>query len=235
MSGSAALVLFSGGQDSTVCLAYALNRFDRVETIGFDYGQRHHVELECRKTVLQRIREEFPDWRQKLGEDHTADLSGFGAVSETSLTSEVEIVVDETGLPSTFVPGRNLMFLTFAAAVAWRRGILTMVGGMCETDYSGYPDCRRSTLNAEELALRRGMDRPFVIDTPLMWLDKAETWEMADDLGGDKLVEIIVEDTHSCYLGDRSVRHEWGYGCGSCPACELRKSGFEKWRGQLAA
>lgn len=235
MSGSAALVLFSGGQDSTVCLAYALNRFDRVETIGFDYGQRHSVELECRATVLQRIRDAFPEWAEKLGEDHLGDLKGFGQISETSLTREAEITIDETGLPSTFVPGRNLMFLTFAAAIAWRRGILTMVGGMCETDYSGYPDCRRGTLNAEELALRRGMDRPFVIDTPLMWLDKAETWELANDLGGDKLTDIIVEDTHSCYLGDRTHRHEWGYGCGKCPACELRANGYKKWRGQLAA
>ncbi|MEL6830150.1 MAG: 7-cyano-7-deazaguanine synthase QueC, partial [Pseudomonadota bacterium] len=235
MSARSALVLFSGGQDSTVCLAYALDRFDRVETIGFDYGQRHGIELECRQTVLGRIRKDLPAWADKLGEDHMADLTGFGQISETSLTRDAEITVDEAGLPSTFVPGRNLMFLTFAAAVAWRRGILTMVGGMCETDYSGYPDCRRSTLNAEELALRRGMDRPFVIDTPLMWLDKAETWELADDLGGDRLVDIIVEDTHSCYLGDRSKRHAWGYGCGKCPACDLRAKGYEKWRGQLAA
>ena len=235
MSQSAALVLFSGGQDSTVCLAYALNRYHRVETIGFDYGQRHTVELDCRTTVRKGLADLSPVWAERLGADHVCDLKGFGQVSETSLTRELEIVTDESGLPSTFVPGRNLMMLTFAAALAWRRDISILVGGMCETDYSGYPDCRRSTLNAQELALRRGMDRPFVIDTPLMWLDKAETWEMAFDLGGNGLVDLIVESTHPCFLGERSRRHVWGYGCGSCPACELRASGYRKWKGDLAA
>jgi 7-cyano-7-deazaguanine synthase len=235
MSQSAALVLFSGGQDSTVCLAYALNRYQRVETIGFDYGQRHTVELDCRDGVREGLAGLSSDWADRLGPDHLCDLTGFGRVSETSLTRELEIVSDESGVPSTFVPGRNLMMLTFAAALAWRRDISILVGGMCETDYSGYPDCRRSTLNAQELTLRRGMDRPFVIDTPLMWLDKAETWEMASGLGGEALVDLVVEQTHTCYLGDRSHRHSWGYGCGSCPACDLRASGFHKWKGDIAA
>jgi len=235
MTEKSALVLFSGGQDSTICLAYALRKFDRVETIGFDYGQRHDVEMQCREKIRDVIRSDFPEWSKKLSEDHICDLGVLGNISETSLTRDTPIKTDEAGLPSTFVPGRNLMFLTLAAAVAWRRGIATLIGGMCETDYSGYPDCRRSTLDAQELTLRRGMDFPFVIDTPLMWLDKAETWELAHELGGSKLVNLVVEQTHTCYKGDRSHRHDWGYGCGECPACELRANGYRTWRQQVPA
>jgi len=224
-----ALVLFSGGQDSTICLASALQRFDHVETIGFTYGQRHDVEMECRLKVLSALREKFPDWAGKLGEDHICDLGILGEISDTSLTREVEIETADSGLPTTFVPGRNIMFFTLAGAIAWRRGIRTMIGGMCETDYSGYPDCRRRTLDAMQLTLTRGMDRPFVIETPLMWLDKAESWQMAKTIGGKILVDLILEETHSCYLGDRSKRHAWGYGCGNCPACELRAKGYEAW------
>jgi len=224
-----ALVLFSGGQDSTICLASALQRFDHVETIGFTYGQRHDVEMECRLKVLSALREKFPDWAGKLGEDHICDLGILGEISDTSLTREVEIETADSGLPTTFVPGRNIMFFTLAGAIAWRRGIRTMIGGMCETDYSGYPDCRRRTLDAMQLTLTRGMDRPFVIETPLMWLDKAESWQMAKTIGGNILVDLILEETHSCYLGDRSKRHAWGYGCGNCPACELRAKGYEAW------
>ncbi len=229
-----ALVLFSGGQDSTTCLAHALTRFDHVETVGFSYGQRHDVEMDCRLTVLAAMRETFPQWAPKLGDDHICDLPVLGDISETSLTREVAIEADAQGLPNTFVPGRNLLFLTLAAAIAWRRGIATLVGGMCEVDYSGYPDCRRGTLDAQELTLSRGMERPFVIDTPLMWLDKAETWELAYDLGGQKLIDLTVEETHTCYLGDREHRHDWGYGCGTCPACDLRAKGYTKWRETVA-
>ena len=235
MTGDSALVLFSGGQDSTVCLAYALDRYARVETVGFDYGQRHDVEISCRQNVLQAIRDNFPDWSVKLGDDHMCDLRGFGAVSNTSLTRETEIEMDQTGLPSTFVPGRNLVFFNYAAAVSWRRGINRLIGGMCETDYSGYPDCRRATLDAQEVALQRGTERPFKIETPLMALDKAQTWALAEDLGGSKLVEIIVRDTHTCYLGARETLHDWGYGCGHCPACELRAAGFKAWKSEFAA
>lgn len=235
MAESSALVLFSGGQDSTICLAHALERYDRIETIGFDYGQRHAVELECRPKILAAIRDQFPKWAGKLGEDHMCDVSVLGAISETAMTSETEIEIAENGLPNTFVPGRNLLFLTLAAAVAWRRGLASLVGGMCETDYSGYPDCRRGTLDAQELTLSRGMDRPFNIETPLMWLDKAETWELAEELGGQMLIDLIIEETHTCYLGDRAHRHVWGYGCGTCPACELRARGFEKWNSKVAA
>ncbi len=235
MASKSALVLFSGGQDSTVCLAYALERFDHVETIGFTYGQRHDIEMQCRQTIREKLCACFPDWTLKLGEDHACDLSALGQISETSLTRETEIKVSESGLPDTFVPGRNLMFLTMAGALAWRRGIGTLVGGMCETDYSGYPDCRRGTMDAQQLTLARGMDRPFVIDTPLMWLDKSETWDMANDLGGQMLVDLIIEETHTCYLGDREHKHDWGYGCGTCPACELRASGWQKWRKTVPA
>ena len=235
MTETAALVLFSGGQDSTICLADALSRFDRVETVGFNYGQRHDVEMTCRLNVLAAIGAQFPQWAGKLGQDHICDLSVLGEISETSLTRDVEIETAETGLPTTFVPGRNLMFLTLAGALAWRRGISTLVGGMCETDYSGYPDCRRETLDAQEMTLTRGMDRPFKIETPLMWLDKAGTWEMAQALGGQPLVDLIIEETHTCYLGDRSQRHEWGYGCGTCPACDLRAKGYDKWRKTVPA
>ena len=235
MAESSALVLFSGGQDSTICLAYALSRFDRVETVGFDYGQRHAVELACRPKILDAVRSTFPSWANKLGEDHLCDMSVLGEISETAMTRDTEIEIADSGLPNTFVPGRNLLFLTLAGAIAWRRGISTLVGGMCETDYSGYPDCRRGTLDAQELTLSRGMDRPYQIDTPLMWLDKAETWELADELGGQALVDLVVEETHTCYLGDREHRHDWGYGCGTCPACELRAKGYEKWCAKVPA
>lgn len=234
MNTSSALVLFSGGQDSTIALAYALSRFSRVETVGFIYGQRHDVEMTCRPRILDAIAAQFPNWADKIGEDHVCDLAVLGQISETGLTRDVEIEALSSGLPSTFVPGRNLLFLTLAGAIGWRRGINTLVGGMCETDYSGYPDCRRKTLDAQELALTRGMDRPFVIDTPLMWLDKAETWDLAMELGGQPLVDIVLEESHTCYLGDRTNRHAWGYGCGTCPACELRANGYRKWRSVTA-
>lgn len=230
MTTTSALVLFSGGQDSAVCLAWALSRFGRVETIGFDYRQRHRVELECRDVFLKKLREAFPAWDAKLGEDHLLDLGVLGEVSDTALTREQEIGFSKSGAPSTFVPGRNLVFLTFAGAVAYRRGLEALIGGMCETDYSGYPDCRRTTMDALSSALTLGMDRSMPIETPLMYLDKAQTWALADELGGTPLVDLIVEETHTCYLGDRSHRHEWGYGCGTCPACALRAKGWEKWR-----
>jgi 7-cyano-7-deazaguanine synthase len=230
MSEPSALVLFSGGQDSTVCLAWALARFARVETIGFDYRQRHRVELDCRVRVLAGMRSRFPERARKLGEDRVLDLGVLGEVSDTALTREREIDFAASGLPSTFVPGRNLVFLAFAGAVAYRRGLERLVGGMCETDYSGYPDCRRATLDAMSEALSLGLDRDTPVDAPLMKLDKAATWAMAHELGGDGLVDLIIEETHTCYLGDRSRRHDWGYGCGSCPACELRAKGWAKWR-----
>jgi len=225
-----ALVLFSGGQDSTTCLAYALERYERVETIAFDYRQRHNVELEARLVVLQELRSQFPQWTSRLGEDHLLDLGVLGAVSETSLTRQTAFQMESTGLPNTFVPGRNLLFLTLAAAVAYRRGLQVLVTGVCETDFSGYPDCRDDTMKAMQLALSLGMDKRFLIETPLMWIDKADTWAMAQTLGGQPLVDLIVEHTHTCYLGDRENRHAWGYGCGTCPACELRSRGFEKFQ-----
>ncbi len=231
MTTTSALVLFSGGQDSAVCLAWALSGFGRVETIGFDYRQRHRVELECRGVFLKKLRKAFPAWGAKLGEDHRLDLGVLGEVSDTALTREQEIGFSKSGLPSTFVPGRNLVFLTFAGAVAYRRGIEALIGGMCETDYSGYPDCRRTTIDALSSALTLGMDRSTPIETPLMHLDKSQTWALADKLGGKTLVNLIVEETHTCYLGDRTHRHDWGYGCGTCPACELRAKGWENWRG----
>jgi 7-cyano-7-deazaguanine synthase len=226
-----ALVLFSGGQDSTTCLAWALARFAAVETLGFDYGQRHRVELDCRRAVIERLRREFPVWRCKLGEDHIVDLHVLGEISDTALTRDTAIAFQRGGLPNTFVPGRNLLFFTFAAAVGYRRGARHLVGGMCETDYSGYPDCRDDTLKALQATLSLGMDHRFVIHTPLMWRDKAATWTLAQALGGDALVELILEETHSCYRGDRSYRHTWGYGCGNCPACGLRRSGWETFAG----
>ncbi len=229
-----ALVLFSGGQDSTTCLAQALTRYERVETIGFDYGQRHHIELQARLKVIEAIRAQFPHWAGKLGDDHVLNLAVLGQVSETSLTREMAFDMEESGLPNTFVPGRNLLFLTLAASLAYRRALEVIVTGVCETDFSGYPDCRDDTMKAMQLALSLGMDRRFLIETPLMWIDKAATWQMAHDLGGQKLVEIIVEDTHTCYLGDREHRHDWGYGCGHCPACELRLRGWQQWREQLS-
>ena len=222
-----ALVLFSGGQDSTVCLAWALARYARVETIGFDYGQRHRVELECRPRVLQAVRDAFPGWAAKLGDDHLLDLALLGQISDTALTSERAIEMADSGLPNTFVPGRNLLFLSFAATVAYRRGASVLVGGMCETDYSGYPDCRDNTLKALQVALSLGMDQPMVIETPLMWRDKAQTWALSHELGGEALNALIVEHTHTCYVGDRTHRHAWGYGCGQCPACDLRRRGHE--------
>ena len=226
-----ALVLFSGGQDSTTCLAQALARYQRVETIAFDYRQRHSVELDARLVVLQQLREQFPEWAGKLGEDHLLDLGVLGQVSETSLTRDTAFKMESSGLPNTFVPGRNLLFLTLAAALAYRRGLEVLVTGVCETDFSGYPDCRDDTMKAMQLALSLGMDKRFLIETPLMWIDKADTWRLADSLGGKKLVDLIVEHTHTCYLGDREHRHAWGYGCGACPACELRARGFSGFSG----
>ncbi|MBU2581274.1 MAG: 7-cyano-7-deazaguanine synthase QueC [Alphaproteobacteria bacterium] len=225
-----ALVLFSGGQDSTVCLAWALERFETVETIGFDYGQRHDVELACRRDVLARLGAINERWAGRIGDDHLLALPELGAISDTALTRDAEITMTQAGLPSTFVPGRNVIFFTYAAAVAYRRGLSHLVGGMCETDYSGYPDCRKATLVSLETSLSLAMDRAFIIDTPLMFLDKAATWQMGEDLGGRALVELIAEHTHTCYLGERSARHAWGYGCGTCPACELRRKGFETWQ-----
>ena len=223
-----ALVLFSGGQDSTTCLAWALSRFSTVETIGFDYGQRHAVELTVRPALLDRLRRFSPEWRQRLGEDRIVDLSLISAISDTALTKNVEIAMMDNGLPNTFVPGRNLLFMTVAAMVAYRRGLSSLVGGMCETDYSGYPDCRNDTMTALQSALNLGMATDLRIETPLMWLDKAQTWQLANDLGGDELVELIRTGTHTCYLGERGHLHEWGYGCGTCPACQLRAKGYEQ-------
>lgn len=230
MSETSALVLFSGGQDSTVCLAWALSQFNHVETIGFDYGQRHAAEMVARLNVRSALQERFPQWHGKLGADHVLALPALGQISETSLTRETQIEVTASGLPSTFVPGRNLLFFTYAAALGWRRGISTLIGGMCETDYSGYPDCRNDTLQTLAKAISLGLDRNMTIETPLMYVDKAGTWAMAQDLGGKALVDLIIEETHTCYLGDRSTRHAWGYGCGTCPACDLRAKGWEKWQ-----
>lgn len=227
-----ALVLFSGGQDSTVCLAWALSKFDHVETIGFDYGQRHRIELECRLTVLDRMREEFPHWADKLGEDRVIDLSWLGQISDCALTEERAIELNENGLPNTFVPGRNLVFFLISSAVAYRRGLSTLVGGMCQTDFSGYPDCREDTLKALQVATNLGMASTFRFETPLMWIDKTETFQLGEQLGGKKLLEIIVRDTHTCYTGDRTHEHEWGFGCGECPACDLRKRGWHNYISQ---
>ena len=218
---NSALVLFSGGQDSTTCLAWALEHFENVETVGFDYGQRHRVELECRVPILSEIKSLKRNWAEALGEDHILDLGVLGDISDTALTKSMEIQISDQGLPNTFVPGRNILFLTLAAAVAYRRGIKHIVTGVCETDYSGYPDCRDDTIKAMQLALNLGMEARFVLHTPLMWLDKAATWEMAKTLGGDALINVIREHTHTCYNGDRSNLHEWGYGCGICPALSL--------------
>ena len=230
MAEGSALVLFSGGQDSTVCLAWALERYRRVETIGFAYGQRHAVELDQRPMIRAEIARQFPAWAPRLADDHMLELATLGAISETALTREAQFAMTAAGLPNTFVPGRNLLFLTYAAALAYRRGIRTLVGGMCETDYSGYPDCRNDTLQALAKAISLGLDTPFAIETPLMWIDKAGTWAMADALGGSALVDLIVEHTHTCYTADRTTRHPWGYGCGQCPACQLRAKGWERWQ-----
>ena len=235
LTPDAAIVLFSGGQDSTVCLAWALERFARVETIGFDYGQRHKVELEARLKVRTRMPALQPAWAERLGDDHVVRLDALAALSNTALTRDIAIEIAETGLPTTFVPGRNLVFFAFAAALAYRRGAKHLVAGMCETDYSGYPDCRDDTIKAMQLALNLGMDRRFVIHTPLMWIDKAATFGLAQDIGGAAFIDLLVEDTHTCYLGDRSQRHDWGYGCGTCPACRLRADGFTKWKTQQKA
>jgi 7-cyano-7-deazaguanine synthase len=234
-----ALVLFSGGQDSTTCLAHALQRYQRVETIGFLYGQRHIVEMDARLRVLVELRQQFPDWADRLGDDHVLDVAVLGQVSETSLTRDMAFQMESSGLPNTFVPGRNLVFLTLAAALAYRRGLEVIVTGVCETDFSGYPDCRDDTMKAMQIALSLGMDRRLLIETPLMWIDKAQTWAWLHQLGqasgqphgGDALVDLVVEHTHTCYLGDREHRHAWGYGCGSCPACELRARGWARFKG----
>jgi len=232
---SGALVLFSGGQDSTVCLGYALDRYAHVETVGFDYSQRHAIELECRKRVRAEMVRRFPSWGERLGPDHVIDITSFGAIGDTALTSDAEIVMLQSGLPSTFVPGRNLVFFLYAAALGYRRGLHTVVGGMCETDYSGYPDCRDATLKALGEAIRLGTEVPFAIETPLMWRTKAETWALAQELGGDDFVDLIIEETHTCYRGERGHRHDWGYGCGQCPACELRAKGYAEWLASTAA
>jgi 7-cyano-7-deazaguanine synthase len=224
-----ALVLFSGGQDSTVCLAWALDRYPRVETVGFDYGQRHAVELQARARVRARLSETFPEWAARLGDDHMLEMRGFGAIGDTAMTGERAFEITSKGLPSTYVPGRNLVFLTYAAALADRRGLQVLVGGMCETDFSGYPDCRREAIDAMEQALNLGMAQDFRLQTPLMYLTKAETWALSKGLGGEALVDLVLEDSHTCYRGDRDHRHPWGYGCGTCPACELRQRGYEGW------
>ena len=224
-----ALVLFSGGQDSTACLAWALQRYAQVETIGFDYGQRHRVELDCRLQVRAALKASFPAWTHRLGDDHLLDLRLLAQISDTAMTDARAIEINAQGLPNTFVPGRNLMFFTVAAAVAYRRWSSVLVGGMCETDFSGYPDCRDNTLKALQVAISLGVDAPMTIETPLMWLDKAQTWALAEQLGGAALIDLTIEHTHTCYLGDRSRRHAWGYGCGRCPACKLRRTGYESW------
>jgi 7-cyano-7-deazaguanine synthase len=228
-----ALVLFSGGQDSTVCLAWALDRFSRVETIGFAYGQRHAVELEVRPRIRSALTAHSPTWRKRLGDDHVVRIDALAEISETALTREVEIEIAKSGLPTTFVPGRNLVFFAFAGAVAYRRDIKHLVAGMCETDFSGYPDCRDDTIKAMQLALTLGTERRFVIHTPLMWIDKAATFALADQIGGHALIDIVLAETHTCYLGERKHRHEWGVGCGECPACRLRAAGYAKWKSQL--
>ena len=229
-----ALVLFSGGQDSTACLAWALERYSRVETVGFDYGQRHRIELDCRLVVRAELATGFARWASRLGDDHLLDLGLIGQLSDSALTSERTIEFQANGLPNTFVPGRNLLFLTFAAALAYRRGACVLVGGMCETDFSGYPDCRDNTLKAMQVALSLGLDAAMTIETPLMWLSKAQTWGLTHELGGQALTDLVVEHTHTCYLGERGSRHDWGHGCGHCPACELRAKGHSQWRAALS-
>lgn len=224
-----ALVLFSGGQDSATCLAWALDRYPRVETVGFDYGQRHRVELECRDGVRAGLRRIEAAWAARLGEDHTIGLAALGEISSTALTRDIAVEMADGGLPNTFVPGRNLVFLTFAAALAYRRGLRHIVCGVCETDFSGYPDCRDDTIKALQVALNLGMECRFVLHTPLMWIDKAATWTLAEALGGRALVDLLIEATHTCYLGDRTRRHPWGHGCGTCPACRLRAEGFRRY------
>jgi 7-cyano-7-deazaguanine synthase len=228
VSSDSAIVLFSGGQDSTVCLVWALERFARVETVGFHYGQRHAVEMEVRPRIREKIAALRGAWGQRLGEDHVVPLDALASISETALTRDTAIEIAASGLPNTFVPGRNLVFLAFAGALAYRRGAQHLVAGMCETDFSGYPDCRNDTIQAMARALNLGMERDFVVHTPLMWVDKAATFRMAEEIGGQPLLDLIIEETHTCYLGDRRRRHAWGYGCGDCPACRLRAEGFAK-------
>jgi 7-cyano-7-deazaguanine synthase len=234
MNGRHALVLFSGGQDSTTCLAWALQRYEQVDTVAFDYGQRHRIELDCRLTVLRELRAAFPAWTQRLGDDHLIDLSVLQSLGSSALTDARAIEMQANGLPNTFVPARNLLFLAAAAALAYRSDAAVLVGGMCQTDYSGYPDCRDETIKAMQraltLGLGLGLDAPLVIETPLMWLDKAATWSLAQSIGGHALVHLIEEHTHTCYLGERGMRHAWGYGCGHCPACTLRARGHARWR-----
>lgn len=232
LNPTGAIVLFSGGQDSSIALAWALDKFDRVETVGFDYGQRHAVELGARAGVRRELLRQFPAWADKLGPDALVDLSGLGRLSDTALTRDVEISISENGLPTTFVPGRNLAFLVMAGALAYRRGLKTLVAGMCEADFSGYPDCRNAAIVAQLEAMRLGMDADFEIATPLMSISKAESWRLAERLGGERLVELINIHSHTCYRGVRAQRHDWGYGCGACPACELRAKG---WREYVAA
>lgn len=228
-----ALVLFSGGQDSGTCLAWALTRHARVETLAFDYGQRHAVELQQRLVVRERLAALRPDWAGRLGADHLLHLPVLAQIGGSALTEARAIEMQANGLPNTFVPGRNLLFLVTAGALAYRRGATVLVGGMCETDFSGYPDCRDNTLKAQQVALSLGLDSPMTVQTPLMWRDKAATWALAHALGGSALVDLIVEHTHTCYLGERGARHAWGHGCGQCPACELRRAGWERWQGGL--
>jgi 7-cyano-7-deazaguanine synthase len=228
MMQGGALVLFSGGQDSTTCLGWALERYERVETIGFDYGQRHRIEMDCRHTLLERIRADFPDWAKRLGDDVVVPVEAIGALSATALTREVEMEMGADGLPNTFVPGRNLIFLSFAAAYAYRRGLKHIVTGVCETDYSGYPDCRDDTIKAMQVALNLGLARRFVLETPLMWIDKAQTFALARELGGQAFLDLVLAESHSCYAGDRSKLHDWGRGCGTCPACQLRADGWRR-------
>ena len=230
MNSETALVLFSGGQDSTVCLAWALERFSRVETIGFDYGQRHAVELSVRARLREKMSALTSGWAARLGDDHMIKLDALAAISDTALTRQTAIEIADSGLPTTFVPGRNLMFFCFAGALAYRRGARHLVAGMCETDYSGYPDCRDDTIKAMQVALTLGLDKRVAIHTPLMWIDKAETFALAVEIGGDAFLDLLIEESHSCYLGDRTRRHEWGYGCGTCPACQLRAHGFAKFK-----
>ncbi|MDR3454038.1 MAG: 7-cyano-7-deazaguanine synthase QueC [Rhodoferax sp.] len=225
-----ALVLFSGGQDSTTCLAWALDRYAHVETVGFDYGQRHRIELDARLHVLAALRTQYPQWSGRLGEDHVLSLDILGQISDTSLTKDIEFELTESGLPNTFVPGRNLLFLTLAAALGYRRNLDVVVGGMCETDFSGYPDCRDDAVKAQQIAVSLGMGRRFTFETPLMWLDKAQTWALAHELGGQALIDIVLNESHTCYQGVRDTLHAWGYGCGTCPACELRKNGYARWQ-----
>lgn len=229
MIDKSALVLFSGGQDSTVSLLWACKNFEHVETVGFNYNQRHLIEMKCRKTILIKIKEIFPRYKNILGEDHVIDIPALGLLSETALTSNSEIFVKANGLPSTFVPGRNLIFFNMASAIGWRRNIFNLIGGMCDTDYSGYPDCRRETIDAQAKALSLGLDRTVIIHTPLMDMNKSDIWDLSYNLGGEKFHKLLKFDTHTCYIGDRSNLNEWGYGCGICPACILRKNGYNKW------